>query len=151
MTTIQKAISTIEASQLLKQALGATSVEHVIEHQADETFSRFLVDIPAGQVAYSAYRTARGGKAQDGSALPVVLSADMMPAWDAFAAACLAENGVDIAYQAYLAARLGVDPGAPCPCTPEHLRLTTAPDWDELRANKPDIAAAWADAANALK
>ena len=139
MTTIQKAISTIEASQLLKQALGATSVEHVIEHQGDETFSRFLVEIPAGQVAYSAYRTARGGKAQDGSALPVVLSADMMPAWDAFAAACPAENGVDIAYQAF-AARLGVD-----------FNGTTAPDWDELRANKPDIAAAWADAANALK
>ena len=140
MNMIQKSIGTIEASQHIKAALGATSIEHVIEHQSDEVFSRFLVEIPAGQVAYSAYRSARGGKAHDGSALPVVLSADMMPAWDAFAAACLAENGVDIAYQAYLAARLGVD-----------FNGTTAPDWDELRANKPDIAAAWADAANALK
>ena len=140
MITIQKSLGTIEACQHLKHSLGATSIEHVIENQGGEVFSRFLVEIPAGQVAYSAYRTARAGKAHDGSTLPFVLSADMMPAWDAFAAACLAGNGVDIAYQAYLAARLGVD-----------FNGTTAPDWDELRANKPDIAAAWADAANALK
>ena len=140
MTTIQKAISTIEASQLLKQALGATSVEHVIEHQGDETFSRFLVEIPAGRVAYSAYRTARGGKAHDGSTLPVVLSAEMSVAWEAFAAAVMAGHGVDLSYQAYLAARLGVD-----------FNGSAAPDWDELRTNRPAIAAAWADAANALK
>mgnify|MGYP000868705860 FL=1 len=140
MTTIQKSIGTIEASQLLKQALGATSIEHVIEHQNDEVFSRFLVEIPAGQVAYSAYRSTRGGKAQDGSTLPLVLSAEMSVAWEAFAAAVMAGHGVDLAYQAYLAARLGVD-----------FNGNAAPDWDELRNNKPDIAAAWADAANALK
>ncbi len=63
----------------------------------------------------------------------------MLLAWDAFAYAVLEGLGVDRAYQHYLAARKGCDyVGGP------------APDWDELRTNKPDIAAAWADAANAL-
>ena len=133
-------LGTIEACQYLKHLLGAASIEHVIEHQQDESFSRFLVEIPASQVAYSAYRTARAGKAHDGSTLPFVLSAEMSVAWEAFAAAVMAGHGVDLAYQAYLAARLGVD-----------FNGNAAPDWDELRNNKPDIAAAWADAANALK
>lgn len=139
MITIQKSLGTIEACQHLKHSLGATSIEHVIENQGGEVFSRFLVEIPAGQVSYSAYRTARGGKAQDGSTLPERLSADLLPAWDAFASAVMSGLHVDHAYQHYLAARKGCDyAGGP------------APDWDELRNNKPDIAAAWADAANAL-
>jgi len=140
MTTIQKAISTIEASQLLKQALGATSVEHVIEHQGDETFSRFLVEIPAGQVAYSAYCKSRGGLTHDSKPLPSVLPADLVDAWNAFAHSILTGDGVDVAYAAYLTARGG-----------KAYAGHTAPTWDDLRTNKPDIAAAWADAANALK
>ncbi len=69
----------------------------------------------------------------------IVIPGGRTKAWDAFAYAVLEGLGVDRAYQHYLAARKGCDyVGGP------------APDWDELRTNKPDIAAAWADAANAL-
>lgn len=136
---ITRTIHASEACRLLKESLCASSVEAIVERQGDETFYHFEVELEPGQVAYSAYRASRGGKAQDGSALPERLSADLLPAWDAFASAVLSGLAVDHAYQHYLAARKGCDySGGP------------APDWDELRTNKPDVAAAWADAANAL-
>lgn len=139
MNLITRTIHTSEACSLLARALGAHSVQGIIEHQGDEMFASFKVEIQAGQVAYSAYRVARGGKAHDGGTLSERLSEDLLPAWEAFAAAVLSGLAVDHAYQHYLAARKGCDySGGP------------APDWDELRNNKPEIAAAWADAANAL-
>jgi len=139
MNLITRTIHASEACSILARALGAHSVQGIIEHQGDEAFASFKVEIPAGQVAYSAYLTARGGRAHDGSTLPDRLSADLLPAWDAFAAAAMSGLAVDHAYQHYLAARKGCDySGGP------------APDWDDLRNNKPHIAAAWADAANAL-
>ena len=139
MSLITRTVHASEACLLLKASLCANSVESIIEHQGNEVFFRFRVDLPAGQVAYTAYRSARGGKSQDGSTLPKRLSADLLPAWNAFALAVLSGLAVDHAYQHYLAARKGCDySGGP------------APDWDELRTNKPDVAAAWAYAANAL-
>ena len=96
-------------------------------------------DLEPGQVAYSAYRASRGGKSHSGAPLPVALPDDLRPAWGAFAAAVMTGCGVDQAYQRYLTERSGLAVSG-----------DTAPDWDKLRANKPDIAAAWADAANAL-
>jgi hypothetical protein len=139
MTMITRTIRSLEAQQIIKDALAANSVEMHIEAQGNEHFVSFAVQIPAGQVAYSAYRVSRGGKAHDGSPLPTRIDGEMLLAWDAFAYAVLEGLGVDRAYQHYLAARKGCDyVGGP------------APDWDELRNAKPDIAAAWADAANAL-
>lgn len=46
---------------------------------------------------------------------------------------------VDQAYQRYLTERSGLAVSG-----------DAAPDWDELRADKPEVAAAWANAANAL-
>lgn len=136
---ITRTIRSIEAQQIIKDALAANSVEMHIEAQGSEHFVSFAVQIPAGQVAYSAYRASRGGKAQDGSTLPARIDGEMLLAWDAFASAVMSGLHVDHAYQHYLAARKGCDyTGGP------------APDWDELRNTKPDIAAAWADSANAL-
>ena len=81
----------------------------------------------------------RGGKSQGGSALPAALSHDLLPAWNAFAAAIMTGLGVDQAYQRYLTERSGLAVSG-----------DAAPDWDELRTHKPGVAAAWADAANAL-
>ena len=139
MNMITRTIHASEACRVLKESLCANSVEAILERQGEETFYRFTVAIEPGQVAYSAYRASRGGKAQDGSPLPERLSADMLPAWDAFAAEIMTGLGVDQAYQRYLTKRSGLAvSGDP------------APDWDELRTNKPEVAAAWADAANAL-
>lgn len=136
---ITRTIHVTEACQLLKESLCANSAEAIIERQGDETFYHFAVELEPGQVAYTAYRASRGGKAHDGATLPAALSHDLLPAWNVFAAAIMTGLGVDQAYQRYLAARKGCDySGGP------------SPDWDELRNNKSDIAAAWADAANAL-
>jgi len=136
---ITRTIRSLEAQQIIKTALVANSVEMHIETQGDEHFVTYSVVLEAGQVAYSAYRASRNGKAQDGSPLPVRIDGEMLIAWNAFASAVMSGMHVDHAYQHYLAARLGCDyPGGP------------TPDWDELRNTRPDIAAAWADAANAL-
>ncbi len=139
MSMITRTIRASEACRLLKDALCANSVEGIIEYQGDEAFYRFVVEIEPGQVAYSAYRASRSGKSQGGSALPAALSHDLLPAWNAFAAAIMTGLGVDQAYQRYLTERSGLTVSG-----------DTAPDWDELRTNKPEVAAAWADAANAL-
>lgn len=136
---ITRTIHATEACLLLKASLGANSVEAILERQGDETFYRFAVELEPGQIAYSAYRASRSGKSQGGSALPAALSHDLLPAWDAFADAVLAGQGVDQAYQRYYAERFGVAVAG-----------DAAPTWDALTRHKPDIAAAWADAANAL-
>ena len=139
MTIITRTIRSLEAQQIIKSALAANSVEMHIETQGSEHLVTYSATLEAGQVAYSAYRSNRGGKAHDGTPLPERIDGDMLIAWDSFADAVMAGQGVDHAYQHYLAARKGCDyAGGP------------APDWDALRTNKPDIAAAWADAANAL-
>lgn len=139
MTMITRTIHASEACRLLKESLCANSVEAIIERQGDETFYHFAVELEPGQVAYSAYRASRGGKSQGGAVLPVALSQDLLPAWNAFADAIMTGLGVDQAYERYLTKRYGLAVGG-----------DTAPDWDALRTNKPDVAAAWADAANAL-
>ena len=136
---ITRTIHASDACLILKEFLCANSVEAILERQGDETFYRFTVELEPGQVAYSAYRASRGGKSQGGSALPAALSHDLIPAWNAFAAAIMTGLGVDQAYQRYLTERSGLTVSG-----------DTAPDWDELRTNKPEVAAAWADAANAL-
>ncbi len=128
-----------EAQEIIKTALCANAVEMQIEEQDGSHYVKFIVQTEPGQVAYSAYRASRGGKSQDGSILPERLSAAILPAWDAFAAAIMTGLGVDHAYQRYLTERFGLTVSG-----------DTAPDWDELRTNKPEVAAAWADAANAL-
>ena len=139
MTMITRTIHATEACRLLKESLCANSVEAIIERQGDETFYHFAVELEPGQVAYAAYRTSRGCKSQGGSTLPAALSQDLLPAWNAFAAAIMTGLGVDQAYQRYLTERSGLAVSG-----------DAAPDWDELRNNKPDVAAAWAAAANAL-
>ena len=138
MITIQKSLGTIEACQHLKHSLGATSIEHVIENQGGEVFhaswSRFQpvrsVTLPTELLAEERLKTA--------ALCPSVCPPTCYPLGMLLRQpSCLV--CVDHAYQHYLAARKGCDyAGGP------------APDWDELRNNKPDIAAAWADAANAL-
>ena len=128
-----------EAQEILKTALCANAVEMQIEEQDGSHYVKFIAQTSPEQVAYSAYRASRGGKSQGGSALPAALSHDLIPAWNAFAAAILTGAGVDQAYQRYLTERSGLTVSG-----------DTAPDWDELRTNKPEVAAAWADAANAL-
>jgi hypothetical protein len=139
MTMITRTVHSLEAQQIIKDALAANSVEMKIEAQGSEHFVTYSVTLEPGQVAYSAYRISRGGKAHDGTPLPVALPDDLMPAWGAFSAAIMTGCGVDQAYQRYLTERSGLAVAG-----------GTAPDWDELRNTKPDIAAAWADAANAL-
>ena len=136
---ITRTVHSLEAQQIIKDALAANSVEMHIDSQGSEHFVTYSVTLEAGQVAYSAYRASRGGKTHDGKPLPVALPADLLSAWGSFAAAVMTGCGVDQAYQRYLTERSGlaVAGGA-------------APDWNELRNTKPDIAAAWADAANAL-
>ncbi len=136
---ITRTVHSLEAQQIIKDALAANSVEMHIDSQGSEHFVTYSVTLEAGQVAYSAYRASRGGKAHDGTPLPQRIEGDMLIAWDAFADAVMAGQGVDQAYQRYLAERSGLAVGG-----------SSAPDWDELRNNKPAIAAAWADAANAL-
>ena len=128
-----------EAQEIIKTALCANAVEMQIEEQDGSHYVKFIAQTQSGQVAYSAYRASRGGKSQGGSTLPAALSHDLIPAWNAFAAAIMTGLGVDQAYQRYLAERSGLAVGG-----------DTAPDWDELRTHKPEVAAAWADAANAL-
>jgi len=128
-----------EAQEIIKQALCANAVEMQIEEHDGSRYVKFVAQTQPGQVAYSAYRASRGGKAHDGTPLPQRIEGDMLIAWDAFADAVMAGQGVDQAYQRYLAERSGLAVGG-----------SSAPDWDELRNTKPDIAAAWADAANAL-
>lgn len=140
MTIITRTIRSLEAQQIIRDALAANSVEMHIETQGDEHFVTYSATLEAGQAAYSAYRVSRGGKAHDGTSLPVILpEGDLKQAWGAFAAAIMTGCGVDQAYQRYLTERSGLAVAG-----------GTAPDWDELRNVKPDIAAAWADAANAL-
>ena len=139
MTMITRTIRSLEAQQIIKDALAANSVEMHIEAQGNEHFVSFAVQIPAGQVAYSAYRVSRGGKAHDGTPLPERIDGDMLIAWDSFADAVLAGQGVDNSYQCYYAERFGVA-----------VVGDVVPTWDALTRHKPDIAAAWADAANAL-
>ena len=128
-----------EAQEIIKTALCANAVEMQIDEQDGSHYVKFIAQTQSGQVAYSAYRASRGGKSQGGSTLPAALSHDLIPAWNAFAAAIMTGLGVDQAYQRYLAERSGLAVSG-----------ATAPDWDELRTNKPEVAAAWADAANAL-
>jgi hypothetical protein len=128
-----------EAQEIIKTALCANAVEMQIEEQDGSHYVKFIAQTQSGQVAYSAYRASRGGKSQGGSTLPAALSHDLIPAWHAFASAIMTGLGVDQAYQRYLAERSGLTVSG-----------DTAPDWDELRTNKPEVAAAWADAANAL-
>ena len=139
MTMITRTIRSLEAQQIIKDALAANSVEMHIEAQGNEHLVTYSATLEAGLVAYSAYRSSRGGKAHDGTPLPVALPDGLLTAWDAFAAAIMTGCGVDQAYQRYLAERSGLAVGG-----------SSAPDWDKLRNAKPDIAAAWADAANAL-
>lgn len=139
MTMITRTIREREAQDIIKQALCSNAVEMQIEEQDGSHYVKYIVQTQAGQVAYSAYRTSREGKAHNGTPLPRRIEGDMLIAWDAFANAVLAGQGVDQAYQRYLTERSGLAVAG-----------GTAPDWDELRNVKPDIAAAWADAANAL-
>ena len=139
MTMITRTIHSLEAQQILKDALAANSVEMRIEAQGSERFVTYSVTLEAGQVAYSAYRASRGGKSQGGTTLPLALPQDLLPAWNAFAAAIMTGCGVDQAYHRYYTERFGVA-----------VTGDAAPTWDALTRHKPDIAAAWADAANSL-
>ena len=92
------------------------------------------------QVAYAAYAAARNHKAQDGATLPNEVPPELAQAWEAFAQAVLDGSGVDFAYnQAYLDAVKG-----------KAVSGSPAPSWAFFIHNKPEIAAAWADAANAV-
>lgn len=92
-----------------QEFLCANSVEAILERQGyDQTFYRFAVCFEPGQIAYSAYRASRVGSPQGGSALPAALLHDLLPAWDAFAAAIMTGLGVDQAYQRYLTERSGL-------------------------------------------
>ncbi len=136
---ITRTVHSLEAQQIIKDALAANSVEMHIDSQGSEHFVTYSVTLEAGQVAYSAYRASRGGKTHDGKPLPERIDGDMLIAWDAFADAVMAGQGVDQAYQRYYAERFGVAVAG-----------DVVPTWDALTRHKPDIAAAWADAANAL-
>lgn len=136
---VEKKIGSLKASNLIKEALGANAVEMVIERHGSETEVRFKATIEAGQVCYSAYRESRGGKAHDGRLLPVDAHEEVRAAWSAFAEAILEGKGVDQAYGIYLSVRMGVSADG-----------SAAPHWDHLREHKPELAQAWADAANAL-
>lgn len=94
-----------------------------------------------GLKAYTAYIDHQGRKAHDGSPLPDTPPAENLAAWEAFAQAVRDGLGVDLAYNgAYLDAVKGkAMSGGP------------APSFAFFRHNRPDIASAWAAAANALK
>lgn len=55
MTMITRTIRSLEAQQIIKDALAANSVEMQIEEQDGSHYVKYIVQTQAGQVAYSAY------------------------------------------------------------------------------------------------
>lgn len=96
-----------------------------------------------GQTAYEAYAAHQSHKANDGTPLPdwAGVPDSNKLAWEAFGEAVRDGLGVDAAYNgAYLDAVKGkAMSGAP------------APSFAFFTHNRPDIASAWAAAANAIR
>ena len=91
----------------------------------------------SGQKAYEAYRKSRLGVSHDGNPLPE--DCINPAAWQAFADAISQGLSVDMAYNRYLDKMKGLTVSG-----------GIAPSWAYLTNQKPELAFAWSDAANAL-